>query len=109
MNTPCDKHRGNLSSRLRAGSECAPWVIEEVHRLETALKLMHSGNINMAARFAVGEYLPSIDWDDSWCRTTPKAEIRRVVNEVERVANEHRDVAQALRDFSDRTMKAAKP
>lgn len=32
-----DPKKTPLSSRLRAGSECAPWVIEEVRKLEAAL------------------------------------------------------------------------
>jgi hypothetical protein len=56
--TNCKKD-GPLSCRLRPNSECAPWVIEEVRKLEADLA------ISQAARAKVGELEGLADiWDE---------------------------------------------
>jgi hypothetical protein len=55
-----DMNKHPLSSRLRPDVECAPWIIDEVKKLEEALARIEGGMLNGLAQSIPA--LPSEDW-----------------------------------------------
>lgn len=57
--------------------------------------------VNLASDMVCGKLLPAIEPDSGWYCTTPRAERRRINDEIERVLNKHKTVGMLLKQVCD--------